>query len=275
MVRRAGHGVPAGLYTAPSAPGPDAVTAAAGPVTGSQAFTVVPPESGHAVRWLPGFASNTLPTGDDNSSGLVPFGFTADFVGRLYSGVYVNNKGNLTFDTSDPAFAPLAEAGGLAGLEKMIAPFWANVSTDPNAGGAGKVTYGADTVGGHAAFAATWDGVARAGASAGDPTDTFQAVLIDRSDITPGDLDVELNYNQLSWDNGAAAAGYSGGTAQTGTYAILPGSDTAGGLLDANPTTGLVHGSLGSDVPGRYVFQFRSGGAGLNGGPAVRRCRYC
>ena len=67
----------------------------------------------------------------------------------------------------------------------------------------------------------------------------------------------------------AAAAGYSGGTAQTGTYAILPGSDTAGGLLDANPTTGLVHGSLGSDVPGRYVFQFRSGGAGLNGGPAV------
>jgi hypothetical protein len=66
-------------------------------------FTVPSPTqrgSGGSVR--PGFNANFLPANDDSSTGLVPIGFTANFFGQSYSGLFVNNNGNVTFDSALP-----------------------------------------------------------------------------------------------------------------------------------------------------------------------------
>ena len=53
-----------------------------------------------AIEGLTGCATNTLSANDDESTGAVDLGFTANFFGTMYSSVYVNNNGNVTF--TDP-----------------------------------------------------------------------------------------------------------------------------------------------------------------------------
>jgi len=46
-----------------------------------------------------GFNANTLPPNDDGSTGLVSLGFSFNFFGTTYTQLYVNNNGNVTFDS--------------------------------------------------------------------------------------------------------------------------------------------------------------------------------
>ena len=45
-----------------------------------------------------GFEGTPLAAVDDNSTGLVPIGFTINFFGTDYTDLFVNNNGNVTFD---------------------------------------------------------------------------------------------------------------------------------------------------------------------------------
>jgi hypothetical protein len=89
-----------------------------------------------------GFNTNSgiLPTNDDGSSAqAVPLGFGVDFFGdprNLTNAVWVNNNGNITFDSSLSAYTPtpLASTGF-----RIIAPLWADVDTRI---GFGAVSYG-------------------------------------------------------------------------------------------------------------------------------------
>lgn len=101
-----------------------------------------------------------------------------------------------------------------------------------------------------------------------DKLDTFQVVLIDRSDIGIGDFDMEFNYAQVQWETGDASGGsdgLGGSSARVGYASVngsafeMTGSGVPGSFLDSNPTTGLIHNDFNSTVPGRYVFQFRNG----------------
>src|SRR5262249_36698877 len=79
-----------------------------------------------AVRGVPGFQANTLGPADDDSSGQIPLGWTADFLGHPFDHLYVNNNGNVTFDSPKSAFTPydLSTAS-----QAIIAPFFADVYT--------------------------------------------------------------------------------------------------------------------------------------------------
>ena len=115
-------------------------------------LTVLGSVVGHAqsIRTNPGFYANSIPANDDGSSGLEPLGFTINFFGKLRGSTYINNNGNLTFDSALATFTPF----GLAKTEReIIAPFFADVDT--RAGNL--VTYGRDTVNGHKAFAANYN----------------------------------------------------------------------------------------------------------------------
>jgi hypothetical protein len=215
-----------------------------------------------AVR--PGFDTNVLPHNDDDSTGLVSMGFPINFFSTTYTQLYVNNNGNLTFDQALPDFTPFP----LASTQRVIiAPFFADVDTTVG----NELTYGTGTVGGHAAFGATWPGV---GCFAQNISvlDTFQVVLIDRSDIGSGDFDIEFNYDSIQWETGQASGGdanclggssarvgFSNGSAMPGTFFELPGSGIPGSFLDSNLTTGLIHSSRSSGQLGRYLFEVRSG----------------
>src|SRR5262249_44837081 len=99
---------------------------------------------------------------------------------------------------------------------------------------------------------------------------SFQIVLLDRSDTGAGNFDIELNYDKVQWEtadsnggtNGlggySAQVGYTNGTQAAGTFVELTGSEIPGSFPDGSPLS-LVAGSLNSGgVAGRYVFAIRN-----------------
>ncbi|CAO3431338.1 nidogen-like domain-containing protein [Azospirillum endophyticum] len=203
--------------------------------------------------------AGSLAANDDGSTAPVPLGFTANIWGASRGSAYVNNNGNITFDQSNATFTP--SALNRVGRD-IIAPFWADVDTRNG----GTVQYGQTTVGGRTAFVTTWNDVGYFGG--GDKRNSFQVVLVDRSDRHAGDFDIQMNYNQIQWETGNASggnAGLGGSSARAGysnadgtqSYEIT-GSAVPGAFLDNNAVTALIRQSNVS-VPGRYVFEVRNG----------------
>jgi len=204
---------------------------------------------------LTGFNQQILDRNDDGSTGIVPIGFAIDFFGKTQTALYVNNNGNVTFDNGYSAYTP--QPLNSLGIE-IIAPFWADVDTrNPDSD---VVRYGTGASGGHAAFGVDWVNVGYYSTHA-DELLSCQMVMIDRSDIAPGDFDLEFNYSEVQWQWGDVSvgvpprAGFSDGTLDY----ELPGSGVSGAFLDSSATSGLIYNSLNSSVPGRYVFYFRDG----------------
>ena len=207
----------------------------------------------NAIR--PGFDENSLPAEDDYPSDFAILPFTINFFGAAYSNVWVNNNGNVTFDNPQPAYTPTPLNN--LGI-RIIAPYWADVDTRNTASDV--VRYGTNTVNGHNAFGVDWVNVGYYAYHA-DKLLSCQLVIIDRSDIAPGDFDMEFNYFKVQWEWGDASkndpprAGFSNGLGDE----ELPGSGVQGAFLDTNVATGLIYHSLNSSVPGRYIFFFRNG----------------
>ena len=219
-----------------------------------------------AIRVNPGFDGNTVPRNDDSFVGPVGLGFSIDFYGVPRSTAFVNNNGNITFDQGLSTFTPFNLTST---ARQIIAPFFADVDTRF----AGQpVRYGQDTVDGRPAFGVNWIDVDYFSSSAAHTNrNSFQLVLIDRSDINPGDFDFEFNYDQIQWETGQASggnpsglggssarAGFSNGTGDPGTAFELPGSAINGAFLDGGPNA-LISNRLNSNVDGRYVFRVRNG----------------
>jgi uncharacterized repeat protein (TIGR01451 family) len=230
-----------------------------------------------ALRHLAGFTANTLAANDDDSTAAISLGFTnpINFFGTTYSQTYVNNNGNITFGGPCRTYTPSGLTSNLGSLcggpVAIVAPFFADVDTVGV--GSGVVTYGNDTVNGRPAFGADYENVGYF-SNKTDKLNSFQVILIDRSDVAAGDFDIEFNYDKIQWETGddsggvdglggtSAAVGYSNGTGTPGTNFQLPGSLINGALLDV-PTApgypGLINAALNSTMPGRYDFQVRSG----------------
>ncbi len=219
-----------------------------------------------ALRNLPGFTTTPLARGDDLTTPAITLPFGVNFLGQQFSQLFVNTNGNVTFDGPLPRpFTPDLLAGS---GHSIIAPYFADVDTT----GIGTITYGTDTVNGHLAFGVDWINVGYFNAET-NKTNTFQLIIIDRSDVGPGNFDVEFNYDNITWETGdfsggvnglggiSARAGYSNGSGVPGTFFELPGSGINGAFLNSNATTGLINSDLNSPVLGRYDFTFRNGQA--------------
>jgi hypothetical protein len=214
-----------------------------------------------AMRLDLGFDSNTFASNDDGSIS-VNTGINFDFFGIAGPNLFLNNNGNVTFGSSLGSFTPSAITGGSI---PMIAPFFADVDTR---GVGDAVTYGTSIIDGNAAFGINWDNVAHFNTA--PPLNSFQLVMIDRSDIGAGDFDFEFNYDEILWEAGEASGGNAAGLGGTsahvgytngaGTFLELGGSGVNGALLDGGPApTSLINNSLNSTTDGRYVFNVRSG----------------
>lgn len=220
-----------------------------------------------AILNLPGCRDHVLARNDDGSSGLVQLPFTLDFLGTQRSAAYVNNNGNITFDQPLATFTPFRLENA---NREIIAPFFADVDTRNAASDV--VTWGETLFEQRDAFCVEWagSGVGYYNARA-DKLNKFELLIVDRSDISPGDADVYFNYDQVQWETGdasggvgglggfSARVGYSNGTGEPDTSFELPGSAVNGAFLDGNTASGLIWGSLNSTVLGRYLFQFRNG----------------
>lgn len=218
-----------------------------------------------------GMFTTTLPANDDSSTGAVSLGFTADINGADYTTTYVNNNGNITFDSPLYTFTPSAISGG--GFGPIIAPFFADVDTSGSA--SSPVTYGTATLGGHHVFGVDYIhvGVFNEQSIFND----FQMLLTDRSDTGAGNFDIQFNYDTIAWEAGTASGAPPGGlcndptnypdcvsalvgywTSASSNY-TLPGSLVHGALVDGGPDALISH-SLNSNILGQYNFQVRNGG---------------
>ena len=208
------------------------------------------------------FTGNTLARNDDSSTGLVATGFTFNFNGIVRSDLYVNNNGNVTFGGPLGTYTP---SGITAGSLPMLAPFFADVDTRNAASGV--TQYGQGVIGGRNVFGVNWINVGYFSNQV-DKLNSFQLIMIDRSDTGAGNFDFEFNYDTILWETGSAsggsggfggtpaAAGYTNGA---GTYYQFPGSLSTRALLDSNVTTGLIHNSINSNTLGQYIFTVRNG----------------
>lgn len=230
---------------------------------------VVVPVQAQVIRTNAGFATTDFPGNDDGSTGPVALPFTANFFGTNYSQFFVNNNGNVTFDSPLGTYTPFSL---LSTSHPMLAPFFGDVDT--RAAGSETVHYGNDTVNGHAAFGVNWFGPAGNNGVGYfsehlDKLNKFQLVVIDRSDVAPGDFDFEFNYGQIQWETGdasngsgglggfSARAGWSDGVSNSQE---LPGSAVNGALIDGGPDA-LINSS-NINTPGRWLFQVRNGSIG-------------
>ncbi|NOZ67366.1 MAG: PEP-CTERM sorting domain-containing protein [Alphaproteobacteria bacterium] len=218
-----------------------------------------------AIRLNTGFNNNTIAAIDDGSTGLINFGFTINFFGNNRTGGYVNTNGNVTLDAGLGDFTPFPLS---TTSQEILAPFFADVDTTTGA----PVKYGADTVGGRNAFGANWIDVCFFPRDC-RVTNSFQLVIIDRSDITSGDFDFEFNFDDINWETGnlsggrgglggnSARVGWSNGS---GSTFELTGSAVSGAFLNGGPSS-LISNELNSNLSvdgttmGRYFFQVRNG----------------
>ena len=130
--------------------------------------------------------------------------------------------------------------------------------------GGSPVTYGTGTVNGHLAFGVNWIDVARYYSEALSPErNSFQLVLVQRSDRAAGAFDIEFNYGSIAWDTGTASGGRSAvvGFSEGQTdYWNIQGSSQTGALLNGGPKalvkgTNLLPGFDSDYQLGRYRFQ--------------------
>jgi hypothetical protein len=127
----------------------------------------------------------------------------------------------------------------------------------------GTVSYGMGTYDGRAAFGVNWldtappDDFIGINGITGSERNSFQVIIVDRSDTGVGNFDFIYNYDSIQWDNGSSEVSFNTFGLERRSYE-LPGSGVSGYFLDGSPTA-LVSNSWNSDVAGRYVFEMRDG----------------
>ena len=209
-----------------------------------------------------GFGELTQNRNDDGSSNSLAIPFTLNFFGNNFNSFFVNNNGNVTFNSPSGTFTP--DPFPIPG-QPRIAPFWGDVDT--RNGASGLVYIGSPNPD---AVVVTWHNVGYF-ASQADKLNDFQLTLLNRNDTGAGNFDIEFRYNQLQWTTGSASGGVNGlgGTpAQAGynagddiNFFTLPGSRTAA-VLDLQNTS-----NVSLDTPGLWVLNIRNGEIGDGSSP--------
>lgn len=217
-------------------------------------FAALAAPSAWSMAVVPGFDANVLAANDDQSTGAVDLGFTANFFGQVFDSAFVNNNGNITFDAPLGSFTPFDLTST---SQVIIAPFFADIDT--RGAGSSPVTYGQGTQDGRAAFGVNYVDVGYFN-SADDLLNSLQLILVDRSDVSEGDFDFIFNYDQIQFETGdasegtnglggsSARAGFSNGTGDDGTFFELAGSALNGAFLDGGPNSLSDIGSLTFEV---------------------------
>ncbi|MFM1842844.1 MAG: hypothetical protein RLZZ490_1581 [Cyanobacteriota bacterium] len=201
-----------------------------------------------------GFGENFLDRNDDGSTGRFDLPFAINLYGSTYSTAFLNNNGNITFESALSAFTPSFFPGA---PQPIIAPYWADVDTrNP---GSGLVYYAApnpDTI------VFTWDRVGYYFENA-DLLNSFQAILRNRADTGVGNFDIEYRYNQLEWTTGDA----SGGSGGFGGTPAVAGFDSGNGVdffnLPGSATENILNilntSNVSPSTPGLWSIAVRNG----------------
>lgn len=159
-----------------------------------------------------------LPSNDDGSSPYIPLPFEFEMYGSVYNGLYVNNNGNITFDTPLSDYIP----EGLPINVPMIAPMWCDVDT--RYADDGEVWY---FVGPNYFIASYIETQVYVSGSYPWLRNTFQVVISDGTDdILAGLNNVGFFYGDMNWTTGDASFGTNGFGGEASAVGINSGNGT-------------------------------------------------
>jgi hypothetical protein len=219
-----------------------------------------------------GAGDTTLPANDDGSTSFLSMTQSIPFYGTTYTGFWLNNNGNVTFDGPMFTYTPFAFPSGTP----IVAAYFADVDTRNGPGAWGdNILYYSERTGagdisaidakiaaaglgpfiGTDAFVATWDHVGYYGEHV-DMVNTFQMSIITDGATTYAIFDY-LD-DGMTWETGDASGGSGGfgGTPATAgfdkgdsvNFYTIPGSEAAG------IAAALMNGS-NVGVAGEWIFQ--------------------
>ena len=171
-----------------------------------------------------GFGENYLARNDDSYTSFIDlssiFPSGINFFGTTWTGLYINNNGNVTFGSGLYSFTPTAIGG--SSTNPIIAPFWADVDTrDSNYGAAISDGFITPTSGGNSrgsnltwydidtttnTLTVTWDDVGYYSTNT-DKLNAFQLQLISTGN---GNFDIVYRYEDINWVTGDASGGSLG-----------------------------------------------------------------
>ncbi len=224
-----------------------------------------------------GFGENTLTANDDGSTAFIdlssvfPSGF--NFFGNNYTGLYVNNNGNITFNTPQAAFTPTAITGTTS--NPIIAAYFADVDTrgtgatvtpGGNSTGSNLVYWDLDSANG--IFTATWDDVGYYSRET-RLLNAFQIALINKNN---GNFNIELRYEDLNWTTGNASGGTGGlgGTVARAGWSSGNGSDYEELVASGNQADMLnLTNTSNVGIEGLYRFGVRNGNVSIISEPNI------
>ena len=207
---------------------------------------------------------------DDGSSSVLILPFPFRFLDTLYSTLYVNNNGHISFNkpvnSFDPQPFPIPDL-------PLIAPYWADVDTRPPGGGQVWYRISTDnslmtdligsTVSSQPTLSSftpeylvivTWDHVGYFNQKT-DKTNTFQCILA--ADNVTSYVIYQYADDEIQWTTGSA----SGGTDGLGGKAALVGYNAGDCIryktVRESMTTEIINVTRTSNVgmPGVYVFK--------------------
>ena len=158
--------------------------------------------------WIQPDADYTLAMGpnDDFSSGLISIPFQFNLYGDLYSNLYINNNGNVSFDAPWGTFTanPFPTASFA-----MVAPFWADIDTRGDDGlglNGGTVKYKITPT----ALYVNWDDCGYFSMHT-DKKVFIQLIITDGTDPVIGiGKNVSFCYKEMDWTTGDASSGING-----------------------------------------------------------------
>lgn len=217
-----------------------------------------------------GFGENAAPRNDDGYSEFVDlsgvFGDGLNFYGAVYTGLYVNTNGSVTFGSPLASFTPFDITAGAA---PGFFAFFADIDTRGGAttagaggtsSGANLVWYDLDATTGRVTI--TWDDVGHFDAAT-DRTAAFQIILENASGQAgraAGDFNVMFRYEDVNWTAGDGTGGLGGETARAGwsagdgaTHHELPASGDQAAMLALETDVG------NTGIPGVWYWEVASG----------------
>lgn len=176
---------------------------AGGPKSGASCDCWIEPDSTYTPILYWGSLNNS---GDDGSSGPYVLPFQFDLYGRLFSSVFININGNLTFDAAYGTYS--AQAFPMNGVA-MVAPFWADVDLRANwLSGVNHVYYKRTPT----ALYVNWVNVGYYDRQT-DKLNTFQLIITNGEDPVIGmGNNVSFCYRDMQWTTGQASCSGSGST---------------------------------------------------------------
>ncbi|MFT6898917.1 MAG: hypothetical protein ACJA13_003344 [Paraglaciecola sp.] len=170
-----------------------------------------------------GNAANVGQADGRNDDGFMALnlGFNFTLFDNTYTSLFINNNGNVSFNSGISAFVP---SGPLGATAPIVSPFFTDVDTRNPASGVVHYNLTADQL------VVTWDNVGWFNQQ-GSPTDSFQLVL--RSDdytVPDGEGLIGFFYEAMGYDstntNTVAAAGFGDG--EVGNGSVIQGSLASG-----------------------------------------------